>query len=122
MLVWGGPVIAQYCCGQRVALDAVCAPESCCPESDQCCEQMPVHGSNPCCANDGELQLEFTYVGTLEAAVSPTPGPDLTPTVARADDVEHCDLAHTSRVTLGIEPVSVPYEPPDLQLLGVLRL
>ncbi len=122
LIVSGGPVLAQYCCGQRVALDADCAPETCCPEIEQCCEEMPVHESDPCCADDGELELEFTHVGTLEAAVSPTPVPDLAPTLARTDEVQYRDSAHMVRATPVIEPIPVLCEPPDLQLLGVLRL
>lgn len=122
MLVSGGPVLAQYCCGQRVALDAVCARESCCPETEQCCGEMPVHETDQCCADDGELELEFTYVGAQEAAVSPTSVPDLAPTVVRTGEVQYRDCAHIVEDKPGVEAIPVLGEPPDLQLLGVLRL
>lgn len=122
LLVWGGPVLAHYCCGQRVPLEAVCAPESCCSVAEQCCDEVLARESDPCCTDGGEFELEFTYVGSLDAAVSPTSAPNLIPSVALGDQVQYRDLALTVRVTVGIEPTSVPYEPPDLQLLGVLRL
>lgn len=122
LMVAGGPVVAQYCCGQRVELEAECGPASCCPELDPCCEDEAAADASMCCEGDVEYELEFTYVGSAEEAIFPTVFDQLVPPVAvRTVDVSHTEDRAPERPLLRTPDVAV-HSPPDANALGVWRL
>lgn len=116
LMVAGGPVVAQYCCGQRVALQAECDQMSCCPDTDQCCED------EPCCGDDIDLTVEFAYVGALDDAIASSHIPACTVPLADTDVVHHFDAVRTTQVRAGLAAECMNPSPPERAQLGVRRL
>ncbi len=121
LMVAGGPVVAQYCCGQRVELEAECATDSCCIEIEVCCDEEP-DASGTCCEDDVELEIEFTQVGSFDAAVAAPSIPNVDPpcvvqliTDATIVVVDATDLLQDADVVGHCEP-------PDQTTTGVWRL
>lgn len=123
LMVAGGPVLAQYCCGQRVQLEAECAPESCCIEIESCCDATDAESPESCCEDDAEFEVEFTYVGSLDAAaVSLLSILELQP--SQTELPCHGCAAHRyeDRIAQQAMLALLGPRPPDLTTLGVWRL
>ncbi len=122
LMVAGGPVLAQYCCGQRVELEAECGPASCCPELDPCCEDEGATQDAMCCEGDVELEVEFTYVGSAEEAIFPSVFDELAPPLA----VRSAESSNVPSRVLESHGMHTPdlavHSPPDARHLGVWRL
>ena len=122
LVVSGGPVLAQYCCGQRVELEAACEAAACCPIVDPCCEDQEAEEQVPCCEDGAELEVEFTYVGSAERAVFPSVLHELIP----AETTCLQDIATMKSNAACVLPNSdvevAEYAPPDAPSLGVWRL
>lgn len=122
LMVAGGPVVAQYCCGQRVELEAECAQESCCTEIDACCEDEGADASEMCCDNDVELKVEFTQICSLDAAVAPSSIQAIDPPVAMLSSAADAPMAVYATELLYVADDVGQCEPPDPTILGVWRL
>ena len=122
LVVSGGPVLAQYCCGQRVELEATCDTAACCPDIETCCEVQEADRQEPCCEDDVELEVEFTYVGSAERAVFPSVLHELIP--AEAECLQRiASVKSNAECVLPNSDVEVAeYAPPDAPSLGVWRL
>jgi hypothetical protein len=116
LLVAGGPVVAQYCCGQRVSLQTECEPISCCQDADPCCEE------ESCCGDDVDLTLEFAYVGALDDAIASSHAPECAEPLADIDVVRLCEALQVSQTRAGLIAEGVHHSPPERAQLGVRRL
>jgi hypothetical protein len=121
-MVAGGPVLAQYCCGQRVELESDCAPESCCTEIESCCDAVPAESTDVCCEDDARIEVEFTEVGSLEATVASVSVCDFDPPCADLPCLPlHTWQFEVCSVTQAACDLRSP-RPPDPPSLGVWRL
>jgi hypothetical protein len=116
LLVAGGPVVAQYCCGQRVSLQTACEPLSCCPDADPCCEE------EPCSGDDVDLTLEFAYVGALDDAIASSHTPECAEPDAVIDVVRLFEALQASQVRAVLIAEGINHSPPERAQLGVRRL
>ena len=116
LMVAGGPVVAQYCCGQRVSLQTECEPISCCPDADPCCED------EPCSADDVDLTVEFAYVGALDDAIASSHAPECAEPFADIDVVRLFEAVQVSQARAGLIAEGITHSPPERAQLGVRRL
>lgn len=116
LMVAGGPVVAQYCCGQRVALQADCSQMTCCPVTDPCCED------DPSCSDDIDLTLEFAHVGALDDAIATSHVHECAVPLATYSVVHHIGIVRVAQVRVWCVSACGTPSPPERAQLGVRQL